>query len=190
MSTFEFVTVLMSIIVGLGITRVLSGLSALIELRDSVTFDWLTLMWSLNIFSFHVIFWWVVVNNWRSLEEWTFLRFGPLVLYSVFLYFCAALVLPARPQKGLDLKTRFEAIRRPFFILLLLVLISELLDSGQKGMDYVFSELGLLYLVIIGGSLAFTVAAIWVSDRRFQALWAIVFFVTYWSWTLSQFRAI
>jgi hypothetical protein len=40
MSTFDFITILLSIVVGLGITRLLGGLARAIEIRGSLKFYW------------------------------------------------------------------------------------------------------------------------------------------------------
>jgi len=190
LSTFEFVTVLMSIVVGLGIARILSGFSSLLEHRRDINVDWLTIIWAVNVLGYHLLYWWIVVNNWRFLSEWTFSRFGSLFLYGVLIFFCASLILPRQLTAGMDLKARFETIRKPFFTLWFLVMCSELLDSLQKGIDYVLHELGPAYLGLMSYSLLLPLAGIMISKRRFQFFAAISFFVIYASWTLGSFATI
>lgn len=190
MSTFEFVTVLMSIVVGLGITRVLSGLSALIEVRAEVQTDPVTLIWALNVLGFHLLYWWIVVNNWRTLEAWSFGRFAPLFLYGVLLYFCAALVLPHDLKPGTDLEVRYESIRKPFFGLWLLVMCSEVADSLFKGTDYVLYELGPGYLAVMAASFALLTGAVWTANRRYHLFAGFAFFAVYASWTAIAFATI
>jgi hypothetical protein len=189
-STFEFVTVLMSIVVGLGITRVLSGLSSLVEHRANVRLDAVTLAWAVNVLGFHLIYWWIVVNNWRTLEQWSFARFAPLFLYGVLLYFCAALVLPDTVTPGTDLRARFESIRRPFFVFWFLVMCSELADSLFKGTDYVWRELGPGYLCVMAASFSLIGGALRTSDRRYHLMAALAFFAIYAIWTTIAFATI
>ena len=190
MTTFEFVSVLMSIVVGLGITRILSGLAWLVEHRVKVKLDGITLVWAINVLGFHLIYWWVVVNNWRPREDWTFLGFAALFLYGVALFFCAALILPRPTSGNLDLKTRFESIRAPFFLLWLLVLLCEGLDSLLKGIDYVLADLGTPYLVLMISFVLLTVAATRITSRRFHWAFAFVVFAANTAWLLFRFSEI
>ena len=66
----------------------------------------------------------------------------------MLIFFCASLILPNNVPKGMDLKARFESIRRPFFILWLFVMCTERLDSFMKGKDYVLNDLGAPYLAL------------------------------------------
>ena len=190
MSTFEFVSVLMSIVVGLGITRILSDLASLADYRKKVEFDGITLLWTLNVLGFHLVYWWVVVNNWRTRETWSFAGFSSLFLYGVALYFCAALILPRATDKGVDLRERFDGIRMPFFSLWLVVLFSEVVDSLSKGIDYVLGELGIPYILInaLNGILA--ALAIRIRNRWFHWAFAIGVLVTHLGWVLYRFSEI
>lgn len=190
MTTFEFVSVLMSIVVGLGIARILSDLASLAEFRANVKFDGITFVWTLNVLGYHLIYWWVVVNNWRTRETWSFAGFGALFLYGVALYFCAALVLPRATENELDLKDRFDRIRAPFFSLWLVVLLSEVVDSFLKGMDYVFGELGIPYVLLITLTGILTASAIRIRDRRFHWVFAIGILVANLGWVLYRFSEI
>jgi len=180
----------MSIVVGLGIARILSGFSSMLEFRRQIQLDWPTVVWSVNVLGYHLLFWWIVVNNWRFLPEWTFPQFASLFLYGVFLFFCASLILPPQFTAGMDLRVRFESIRRPFYVLWLLVMCSELLDSFSKGTGYVLTELGPPYLGVMSFSLTLSVAGIIVADRRFHVAAAIAFFVVYAAWVLGRFATI
>ena len=166
----------MSIVVGLGIARILSGFSSLIETRSEVRPDWITILWAVNVLGYHLLFWWIVVNNWRFLSEWSFSQFGALFLYGVFVFFCASLILPRQVTIGMDLKERFESIRRPFFILWVFVLCSELLDSLLKGTEYVRNELGAPYIALWTVSISLSAGGIVISNRRYHFAAAIVFF--------------
>jgi len=180
----------MSIVVGLGIARILSGVSSLIEARREVELDWVSILWAANVLGYHLLFWWIVVNNWRFLSEWPFSRFAALFLYGVLIFFCASLILPRQVPKGIDLRARFESIRRPFFVLWFLVMCSEILDSLLKGTDYFLDELGAPYIVLLTVSVLLSIGGILISNRRFHFTAAIGFFVMYTAWTLGSFATI
>lgn len=180
----------MSIVVGLGIARILSGFSALLEARREVGVDWVTVAWAINVLGYHLLFWWIVVNNWRFLSEWSFFQFGSLFLYGVLIFFCASIILPQRVTAGMDLKARFESIRKPFFVLWLFVMGSELSDSLQKGTDYVIDELGAPYLALWTISVLLSVGGLLISNRKYLLAAAIGFFALYAAWTTGWFSTI
>lgn len=190
MSTFEFVTVLMSIVVGLGIARLLSGFAALIEVRKTVRMDWVTILWAINVLGYHTLFWWIVVNNWRSLEEWSFTEFGALFVYGIFVFFCASLILPRRVKENLDMQARFESIRQPFYGLWFCVLAAEFSDSFLKGSDYVLNELGLPYFALVSTLAAVNLGGLLIADRRYHYGAAIAFFALHAIWMMSSFWTI
>ncbi|MEM7431143.1 MAG: hypothetical protein AAF351_04285 [Pseudomonadota bacterium] len=190
MSNFEFVTVLMSIVVGLGITRILSGFASLVENRQQIELDGVTIVWALNVLGYHLLFWWIVVNNWSDLPEWSFTEFGALFVYGVLIFFCASLIMPQTVPSGTNMKQRFETIRRPFFALWVLVVIAELTDSFLKGTAYVTGELGLPYLGFISSLTALAVAGIFVADRRYHYTAAILFFSLHAFWMMGWFWTI
>lgn len=180
----------MSIVVGLGIARILSGFSLLLEARHDIEHDWVSVVWAINVLGYHLLFWWIVVNNWRLLSEWSFAQFGSLFLYGVLIFFCASLILPRSVPSGVDLKARFESIRKPFFSLWLLVMCTELLDSFMKGYEYVLNDLGTPYLALWSMTVLLSVGGIVVADRRYHFAAATVFFLIYTVWLLRSFATI
>src|SRR5258705_1186143 len=59
-SSFEYVTVLISIVLGLGITQILTGIARLIQKRDKLIIYWPHLLWIVFILFLHVQEWWVM----------------------------------------------------------------------------------------------------------------------------------
>ncbi len=49
MSDFEFVSVVLAIVIGLGITRILSGLASVLEHRSSLQSDWIIQTWAVMV---------------------------------------------------------------------------------------------------------------------------------------------
>ena len=69
MSSFEYVSVLLSIVLALGIAHLLGGISSMIEQRNRLEAYWVFFAWCLLTLGFHVGFWF---NLWRfhDLGEW------------------------------------------------------------------------------------------------------------------------
>ena len=100
MSTFEFVTVLLSIVVGLGITRLLGGLGRAIEIRGSFRGYCVQTLWSVTVGLWFLVFWWVVVFSYQDYERWVFVNFIHLLLYATLLFLLSVLIIPRDLKPG------------------------------------------------------------------------------------------
>src|SRR5262245_56126664 len=117
MDQFGYLTVLISIILGLGITQLLSGVGRLLQARSRVRLDWPTLAWVGLLLVIHVQTWWAMFGM-RTFQNWTFFAFLIVLLQPIVLYLMAALVLPDTiPESALDLRDHYFAHSRWFFIL-------------------------------------------------------------------------
>ena len=63
MTPFEYLSVLVSIIVGLALTQLLSGAARLIQLRRRVVMHPATLWWMASLFLINVQVWWVAFER-------------------------------------------------------------------------------------------------------------------------------
>lgn len=60
MSPFSYLSVLISIILALGVTRIVTGVGRLLQLRGSVRNSWFHLVWSANVFLYLALTWWIL----------------------------------------------------------------------------------------------------------------------------------
>ena len=137
MDQFEYVMVLVSIIIGLGIAHQLLGLAGIVDrlasgshpIRLSVAyFSWLGVA-----FSWTVLFWWWEFRFAEFVTEWTIGLYFFLVVYAVVLFLMAALLVP-RTWDGVDDLGRYFLERRVwFYSLMLLANGLDVLDSYLKG---------------------------------------------------------
>jgi len=102
MQLFEFLMILVSIIIGLGVTEVLSGAARLLRARDSVRFYFIHPLFQLGIFLALLQNWW---ESWdlRTLPEITYLQACVLLLGPITSFMIAFLLFPD-PVKGADLR--------------------------------------------------------------------------------------
>jgi len=189
MSTFEFITVLLSIVVGLGITRLLGGLARAIEIRGSLKSYWVQAVWSINVGLYLVVFWWVVVFNHSSREHWIFLNFLHLFFYSTLIYLQAVLIIPRDLEEGTDLASHFFSVRPWFFGIGALLPIAEIGDTLMHGFGNLLS-FGPAYILIQLTALVLNVIAATTDNRRFHAVFCIGYFLVMVSWTMSRFWTI
>jgi hypothetical protein len=115
MDAFSYLSVLVSVVLGLAIQQVLQGYRSLALNRRQVEAYWPSIAWSVNILI-------MVVQNWWSLfgladhGEWTFAAFAALLIQTAGLYMMAGLVLPETPPgERINLKAHYYRERVTFF---------------------------------------------------------------------------
>ena len=125
MDAFSYLSVLLSIILGLAITQVLQGFRDLMLARDRVVSYWPCLVWAALLLLIDVQVWWAMYEL-RNLQDWSFFAFVVVLAQTIPLYLLAGLVLPNVGNDGsVDLYKHYYANHRWFFVLLtLLALVS------------------------------------------------------------------
>jgi len=85
MDEFSYLSVLITIILGLGITQLMTGLGWLIVSRESVRLYSPTVAWIGLLLIFHILTWWTMFGL-RNYREWNFLAFLIVLLQPIVLY--------------------------------------------------------------------------------------------------------
>ncbi|HSU13387.1 hypothetical protein [Longimicrobium sp.] len=115
MSTPEYLSVLVSIIIGLGISQVLSGVANLLVDRARVRFYWVWAVAVAMVFLASVQFWWSTFSV-GSAVAGNFFSFIFFLLTPIVLYLAAVVILPDFEGEGeIDLKSHFFANHRWYF---------------------------------------------------------------------------
>ena len=134
---FQHVMVLISIIIGLGITNLLLGLSGAIERFTENTrpfrISWATVFWLAYLFFLMVLFWWWEFRLLGMLRQWSLWNYFLVICFAVVLFLQVALLIPRDWDKVDDLNEYFLAKRRWFYSVFALSLIIDLIDSYMKG---------------------------------------------------------
>ena len=115
MTPYEYGSVLVSIVVGLGIARVLGGIAAFLGTHRRAAHDWIAASWCL-VLLLNLMSWWVA--GWSALRAPEIRPVALLVwtIATAFLYLSACLLVPGRTVEGSgDLQTRFELPPKAFF---------------------------------------------------------------------------
>lgn len=147
MNHFEYVMVLISIIIGLGIAHILLGLGGIVDrltgrgdrLRLSVAHA----VWLAHIFLWLVLFWWWQFRLEVLWEEWTIGFYFFLVMYAVVLFLIAVILVPRDWDGITDLDDFFLRRRTWFYSAYLLGTLFDVVDSWIKGgVDYIVVTTG------------------------------------------------
>lgn len=135
MTPFEYVTVLISIILGLGITQIVTGVADLVHQQERVKIYWPHLLWVVIIFVLHIQEWWATFEL-RQFDSWRLPTFLLVVLYPINLFILARLLFPLGiSTEEIDLKEfyyqNFKKIFGWAIILPLLSLINNVFLIGH-----------------------------------------------------------
>ena len=129
MDEFGYLSVIISVILGLSITQLLQGISQVINARDRVRIYWPSIGWALFLLLVDVQAWWAMFG-YRNRHAWTFVQFTVVLLEAIMLYLLAALALPSIANEGeIDLRTNYFRHAGWFFGSLVVLLLDSLLKS-------------------------------------------------------------
>ena len=171
MGLFEYVAVLTSIIIGLGMAQLLQGLIRLIQHPEQAKPYWVHLLWVFYMFLLAVFWWWWEFNL-NAIEEWTFGIYLFLIVYAVFVFLLCSILFPTNFSGYDGFKGYFFAKRAWFFGLFCFAELIGLGDSLIKGLDYFYS-LGLRYFIATMLHVVFAAVAIFTQNEKFHGAIAV-----------------
>ena len=115
MDPFSYLSVLISIILGLAVQQVLQGYRVLILSRRRIRFYAPPLIWSVLILMMVAQNWWGSFGL-AHRAEWSFALFATILVQAILLYMLAAIVLPDIPaDEPIDLRDHYDRESRAFF---------------------------------------------------------------------------
>jgi len=163
-NAFDYLSVLLSIVLGLAIANVLARLATVVTARERIDFYWPPVAWAVWLFFISVQHWWA---EWgvRHTRDWSFGAFWLELLVPVDLFLLSTLVLPERDASGpLDLGEWYFRNRRWFFALMFFLpatsIASEIARTGHMS-----STLNLAFLLAFDAVIA---VAFFLPSRKAQ----------------------
>lgn len=163
MDAFSYLSVLLSIIIGLGITQLLTAIGRIIRNRDRTQVDWLPLLWALVLLVVFVQVWWSSFGL-RSFRDWTFVGFLFILAQTCTLYLMAAVILPEQPDETASLAAHYERQHKWFFGFLVVTLVISILKDRVINNQWP-SPFNLGFHALMAAE---AVSAILVPRRRYQ----------------------
>jgi len=113
--SFNYLSVLISIILGLAIAQVLQGVRGLVLTRSKVKLYTPTIIWTGMALLIAIQGWWASFSMHQQ-ASWNFLGLLIILLQAISVYMIAALVLPdAKGDMAVDLREHYFAHRHWFF---------------------------------------------------------------------------
>ena len=187
MDPYEYLTVFVSVILGLAVVHLLSGVALILDTRVRERLDWIHSVWTANVFITTLLVWWFNFGL-TAVQEWTLLHFLNLVAYAVVLYLMTGLLYPVRGEEVIDFRGHFEANRPRFFAVCLsfqaVDLAAVALERQALGTDWAMLKL----VSIVAFGIAFAVA-IRNSSRTYHGVLALAWLLVCMLWGVGALRA-
>lgn len=133
MTPFEHLSVLISIILGLGMVRLLISLQQLVQAIDRVKIYWLPILWAILVFVGQIEWWWSSFE-FRNQFNWNFFYFLFILISPISLYLGAAFVLPKIEENSeYDLKQYYYRTRGWLFTFLAIAPMFDAIRRSTRG---------------------------------------------------------
>ncbi len=170
MTSFEYIVVLVSIILGLGVTQIVTGLAHFMHSGNKVKMYWPHFLWIIMIFFFHIQEWWVFYE-YKSFTEWRLHTFIFIILYPIGLFIQARLLFPFDNfDEVTDLKAFYYENYRFYFGSIGVQAVLSLIDNmWLRGMalNEQFVQIGV-------GTLTFSIAFFKIRNEWVHKILAIL----------------
>jgi hypothetical protein len=185
---FLHVRVVMAIVLGMGITRLLTGVARFVQHPGKYKLYAVHLGWVAWMLLMLIHFWWW--QFWlQIIETWTFETYLFLISYTILLFLLCALLFPDDISEYSGYEEFFISRRRWFFGLLACVFVFDMIDTVLKGREHLES-FGVEYLIRVPAFVVLCIIAIVTSNRRYHAAFVIAGLIYEVSWILRLFRTL
>lgn len=172
MSTFEYLSVYISIVIGLAVAQLLGGVVRVVSDGHTKPY-WVHLAWVFNVLGLITYYWWFTFD-WQNRDPWTYQLFLFVFGYAVVMYLIARTLVPPADLRGSNYEDFFFSRSRLFFVLLALRWIVDLADTALTGGAEFSSPAFFPIWVTV---LALFVVGAWTKRRQVHSGLAALFLV-------------
>ena len=172
MDVFEYVAVMVTVVLALGLSHILTCVAAMLSNRERVRPYWVLLVWAFSLLALHLQAWLVLWSR-RDQERFPVIQVTMMLVAAAFIFVSARILVPEiRSDRSVDLREHFFRIRVPLFATLsvfwLFPIVGRLMFAsgtyGEATMLVRFSLMGL------------SVSGLLIRDARWQSVLAVLWF--------------
>jgi hypothetical protein len=175
MDAFSYVSIVPSIIIALGMTRLLTGVGKILEKRGKIHTYWVHELWSLNVFLFMVLNWWILIR-WESEQTWTFPLFLFLLLTPIVSFLLSVMLFREPLDDSTDFEKNYYDDHRWFFSLAAILGPLDFIDTALKGVPHLLAQ-GPFYFVTIALLTVLSVIAVLTKNKTYHKFFAVFFLI-------------
>ena len=175
MAIFEYLGVLISVILGLGITHLAIGASKLVQNRDLCKPYLTHSLWSFVILLYILIIWWGMYW-WSNHTDWSALQYLFITSYALALFFLSALLYPYDMEKDIDLEVYFFKQRRWFFSAFIVAWLLDVPETLSKG-AFALRDVPTGYFFFVTGNIGLGIVGLVTENRRAHIALPIIWLI-------------
>lgn len=170
MDFFEFITVMVSIVLGVSLAQLLSGIAELIREKTAIKTFLPHTLWIVALILVHPLTWW---STWDYHEvSWNYLSFCAVLSVPLLLFFLSTLAMPkARGEATVSLEDHYDENRKWFLSIWIAVTLLAMIDGP---VIFRFEENFTVYRAIQLGSIIPVLWAILTPNRMVQSFSALI----------------
>ncbi len=174
------IRVIVSVVLGLALTRMLSGIAGWVEHPGRRKLAAVHLIWVAAILVSAIHFWWWEFAL-EGVRQWRFELFLFVLCYAFLFYLLASLLLPGDLEGYAGYEDYFLSRRRWFYGLFAATFAFDWFDTLLKGRERL-AFLGVEYEAKLIICLLLCAIAAWTRDRRFHLAFAALYLAYDLSW--------
>jgi len=164
---FDYLAILICIILGLALTHLLIGASRLIQLRHGVRLYWVHLAWTFNVIVYVLALWWGMFW-WKHLQVWTVQEFFFLAFYTIVVFLLASMLFPHECGEGHDCEAHFFRNKNWFFGILIAALLLDIPETLFKSLDGL-RGVPREYFLFLPAVTLIGIVGLWSGNRKVHA---------------------
>src|SRR5689334_2032219 len=179
MSSFEFISILMSIVIGLGVTNLLAGAGRAFYRRRQTPMDEVHIVLTLATLLILALNWWVAFK-WNTNVLWSFDKFLVLIVWTITLYLLTTFLYPPDLSEEEERRNRFEVNRSGYYSAFIAFCSMDIVQTALRSglLDPVW------YLPFVGHFLILGAAGLIVRKRRYDRFFAWYQLIVLLVWSL------
>lgn len=175
MDAFPYVSGLTSVILALGLARLLLGFGRLFERRHQMRLYWVHLLWAGNVFLYITLQWWILFL-WQGQQNWSFFLFVFLLATPTVLFLLSVVLFHDPMKENTDFKQHYYENRTWFFGLAALIPPLDLVDTSLKGYTHLVAQ-GPIYIVTIVLMTILSVVAATSKNENYHKFYSAFFLI-------------
>jgi len=179
------IRVIISIVLGIAITRILSGFARFMQHPGKLKIYPVHLLWALIVLISAIHFWWWEFGL-SAVTVWRFELFLFVLFYAFLFALMANILFPDDLDEYTGYKDYFLPRRGWFFGLFILSQVTDRFDSALKGGAYV-RAFGVEYPIRIAVVCLLALAATRTRNPRYQLGFALLYLAYYTAWIVRVY---
>ncbi|NYT59662.1 hypothetical protein H0A65_12105 [Alcaligenaceae bacterium] len=180
------IRIMLGVIMGLSLTRLLSGLASFVQHGNRERIYLVHLGWVLFLFSAVIHFWWFQFAL-HNVVRWSFELYLFLIFYAALFFLICTILFPDRKEEHLNFADYFHARQKWFYGLLAALFMVDVIDTLWKGVDH-FHALGIVYFIRQSIMVVLCLIAIFVRNRKFHQIFVIAALTAQVLWIVRYYQ--